>query len=231
MVRFPSVLPRARSSIAYLLGNGPPSPALLAPQDAHRHPCSTPSTSTRPLDLRTIGLGATDDAHVVVPLTPTSASLVRRATSRRVGPPRRQNEVEQDRLQGLMRTDTVVSRAAGSGGGGGGGGGAAEEARAERWARIKVWFAREGASLFSPSLPARGGAADRGGRALAGPSKLVFLLWIVLQLAMLGVGIVRVRPSPSPPVPFERSLTCLVCAQYDMGCASSRSTGPHEDED
>ncbi|GAA5841571.1 hypothetical protein JCM9279_000692 [Rhodotorula babjevae] len=172
MVRFPSVLPRARSSIAYLLGNGPPSPALLAPQDAYRNPSSTPSPSTQPLELRNLGLGATDDAHVVVPLTPTSASLVRRATSRRVGPPRRQNEIEQERLQGLMRSDTVVSRSAGGAGAGGGGGGAAEEARAERWARIKVWFAREG------------------------PSKLVFLLWIVLQLGMLAVGIVRYKMGP-----------------------------------
>ncbi|GAA5915211.1 hypothetical protein JCM8208_007711 [Rhodotorula glutinis] len=165
MVRFPSVLPRARSSIAYLLGNGPPSPALLAPQDAYHHLGSTPSTSTRPLDLRLTVNANTDAAHVVVPLTPTSASLVRRATSRRVGPPRRQNEIEQERLQGLMRSDTAVSRSAG--GAAVGGGGAAEEARAERWARVKVWFAREG------------------------PSKLVFVLWIFLQLAMLGVGIVR----------------------------------------
>ncbi|KPV76951.1 uncharacterized protein RHOBADRAFT_42164 [Rhodotorula graminis WP1] len=164
MVRFPSVLPRARSSIAYLLGNGPPSPALLAPPAAHDPMSNTPSTSTRPLDLRPTVHAHSDDAHVVVPLTPTSASLVRRATSRRVGPPRRQNEIEQDRLQGLMRSDTAVSRSAG---GSGGGGGAAEEARAERWARLKVWFAREG------------------------PSKLVFVLWIFLQLAMLGVGVMR----------------------------------------
>ncbi|TNY19536.1 ferric reductase NAD binding domain-containing protein [Rhodotorula diobovata] len=166
MVRFPSVLPRARSSIAYLLGTGPPSPPSQPVQDPLQSRIKSRSAFTRPLDLRHAPNSA-DDAHVVIPLTPTSASLVRRATCRRADvPPRRQNETEQDRLQGLMRSDTLVGGAAS-------GDASGEDARAERWARVKVWLAHEG------------------------PSKLVFLLWVALQAGMLCLGVMRYDLGPN----------------------------------
>ncbi|BGP45394.1 hypothetical protein JCM10450v2_001212 [Rhodotorula kratochvilovae] len=160
MVRFPSVLPRARSSIAHLLGAGP-SPSHAALPSYGATPTPTRSELDSALDPRgPAAASVSDGAHVVVPLTPTTASLVRRATSRQAGRPRRLNETEQDRLQGLMRSDTVASRATGRSP-------AAAEGRGERWAKVRVWLAREG------------------------PSKLVFLLWVFLQLAMLGFGVMR----------------------------------------
>ncbi|GAA6056169.1 hypothetical protein JCM3770_004241 [Rhodotorula araucariae] len=154
MVRFPSVLPHARSSLAQLVGAAPPSCAVPSSRGAMptpSHHVVTPSNTPR---------APGNGAHIVVPLTPTTASLVRRATSRQAGPPRRQNEREQERLQELMLTDTLASR-------GTGGAAAADAGRRGRWARVKVWLARDG------------------------PSKLVFLVWVVLQLTMLAFGVMR----------------------------------------
>ncbi|GAA6004014.1 uncharacterized protein JCM10292_005838 [Rhodotorula paludigena] len=170
MVSFPSFLPRgpppprpprdrSSSSLTSLV---PPSPirgsSTLAYLQDDRRASDTPQR----------------DGLVTIPLTPTSASLMRRAVSRQQhqqrsnGPfvggegARRQNEAERDRLQGLMRSDTMASRArsprlARTSGGGG----------AEMKARIKVWLMHEG------------------------PRVLVFVLWLMLQLGVLAIGVIR----------------------------------------
>lgn len=195
MVSFPSFLPRgpppprpprdrSSSSITSLV---PPSPvresSTLAYLQDDRRASDTPQR----------------DGLVTIPLTPTSASLMRRAVSRQQhqqrsnGPfvvgegARRQNEAERDRLQGLMRSDTMASRArsprlARTSGGGG----------AEMQARIKVWLMHEGAPISHWILGLT--AAERE-LDFAGPRVLVFVLWLMLQLGVLAIGVIRVSGS------------------------------------
>jgi hypothetical protein len=139
MVSIPAFVQNARLSLAHR--RSPSSAAHLDSLPAHTATAAAPTGPYVHMSNSEADDPSSEPApHVVVPLTPRSDldSTLSRSTSRAVRRPeeaKRQNETEQDRLQGLMRSATVrrvESRQ--------------EQAPEEgdRWLRAKVWLRQDG---------------------------------------------------------------------------------------
>lgn len=191
MVSLPAFVQNGRFSLAHR--RTPSSAAHLDSLPAHTAATAVPTGSSLDTSYSEADkLGSEPAPHVVVPLTPRSdlESTLSRATSRAIRRPeevKRQNEGEQDRLQGLMRSATVrrvESRDEKAG----------EEG--DRWLRAKVWLRQDGAP-FALAQTLRDDA-DEHYDCPTGPSALVLLVWLLLQLGFFAVGVVRVRPCLQP---------------------------------
>ncbi|GAA6041202.1 hypothetical protein NBRC10512_008205 [Rhodotorula toruloides] len=143
MVSLPAFVQNGRFSLAHR--RTPSSAAHLDSLPAHTAATAVPTGSSLDTSYSEADkLGSEPAPHVVVPLTPRSdlESTLSRATSRAIRRPeevKRQNEGEQDRLQGLMRSATVrrvESRDEKAG----------EEG--DRWLRAKVWLRQDGSSAL-----------------------------------------------------------------------------------
>lgn len=143
------------------------------------------------------------DVLTTVPLTPPpafNASFMHAQAARmaRRSPlalpqsaPKRLNEGEQDRLQGLMRAVSVrVPTKAGAGrfvpfG----------PPRGEsRWSRFRVWLRHEGACFCKSMRMVRTAHLPR--RACAGAVPALAAVWILIQVAVFAIGVIRVSASP-----------------------------------
>ena len=147
------------------------------------------------------------ESLVHVPLTPPAAfnasfaqaQSTRLAALSRSSPlglrsaPKTLNEGEKDRLQGLMRTESVRVREAGGANGRGNG------KRESLLDRFKVWPRHDGESqkrFLRPSTalaPRRVLTSSR-----AGLIPLFAAIWVLLQLVVFGIGILKVCNLPPP---------------------------------